>query len=172
MAGKLFWFLTDYAGGPLIGSGPLGWRPGFGTEKTGVSFEGTVKTAAPRGGGGWAPPTRPQPGCARLRACFGGAVGPAKTPPPPPAAGLPLGLQGGGGVWRPRGAFGPPGPAKPKSPGRGLGIFRAHSAPPPPPRGGLGGHRRKERFEPAVMAPKAHSQGVATIGCGKNNYGI
>ena len=68
LAGKLFWFLTDYAGGPLIGSGPLGWRPGFGTEKTGVSFEGTVKTAAPRGGGGWAPPTRPQPGCARLRA--------------------------------------------------------------------------------------------------------
>ena len=67
LAGKLFWFLTDYAGGPLIGSGPLGWRPGFGTEKTGASFEGTVKTAAPRGGaaGGLRPPARSRaaPGC-------------------------------------------------------------------------------------------------------------
>ena len=74
-----------------------------------------------------------------------------------------LGYAGGGGVWRPRGAFGPPGPAKPKSPGRGLGIFRARSAPPPPPRGGWGATGGKKGSSRPSWRPKPTARGLQPL---------
>ena len=50
MAGKLFWFLTDYAGGPLIGSGPLVLWAGFGAEKVGGWIVWLAKNSSVSGG--------------------------------------------------------------------------------------------------------------------------
>ena len=161
LAGKLFWFLTDYAGGPLIGSGPLGWRPGFGMEKTGVSFEGTVKTAALRGGGGWAPPTRPQPGCARLRACFGGAVGPAKTPPPPPGCGPSVRAARGRRRLAAPGGLRPPRGQPNQNPQAGAWGFLGRAAPRRRPPGEAGGPQEERK----VRAGRHGAQSPQPGGC-------
>ncbi len=69
LAVKLFWFLTEYAGGPLIGSGPLvlfagsqgekGWRmdrlAGGKSQRPGRGG-GRAQRAQSMGGGPWPPP--------------------------------------------------------------------------------------------------------------------
>ena len=131
-------FPAKCAGGPLIGSGPLVLFARSCSGRTNA-FSGEAENPGVSGGGGG----RAQ---SALKERARGQRPRARS-----------------FVWRPRGAFGPPGPAKPKSPGRGLGIFRARSAPPPPPRGGWGATGGKKGSSRPSWRPKPTARGLQPL---------